>query len=159
MFRGTLGGTGLLLFLTACSAAGHPPRAAGIKDSMFVVVGDRDSANSSQEFLIIATRRALIDTVRAEMQLNVKNRHHISGPLRRANPGENPPWSWSIPPDGWSVAEFSIELCDGRASMVERDLDYWLNTVKRFCPWHSYIRDTLWVRPRSNPAGPLPVRR
>jgi hypothetical protein len=33
------------------------------------------------------------------------------------------------------MAEMTIELCDGTPSLVEADLDYWLDTVQRFCPW------------------------
>jgi hypothetical protein len=32
-----------------------------------------------------------------------------------------------------------MELCDGRPSMVEADLPYWLGTVKRFCPWGAKV--------------------
>ena len=37
------------------------------------------------------------------------------------------------------MAEVTIELCDGLPSHVEEDLDYWADTVKRFCPWHAKI--------------------
>jgi hypothetical protein len=33
------------------------------------------------------------------------------------------------------MAEVTIELCDGRPSMVEENLDYWVDTVRFFCPW------------------------
>ena len=29
----------------------------------------------------------------------------------------------------------TIELCDGRPSMVEDSLDEWIDVVGRFCPW------------------------
>ena len=34
-----------------------------------------------------------------------------------------------------ATAWFIVELCDGRPSFVEDDLDYWLDTVKQYCPW------------------------
>ncbi len=51
----------------------------------------------------------------------------------------NEPWSWHIDSEDIHMAEFTIELCDGLPSHVEADLDYWLNTVKRFCSWHAEI--------------------
>ncbi len=32
-----------------------------------------------------------------------------------------------------------IELCDGTPSQVEANLDYWVDTVQRFCPWSAKI--------------------
>lgn len=37
------------------------------------------------------------------------------------------------------MAEVTIELCDGTPSLVEADLDYWLNAVGRFCPWSAEL--------------------
>jgi hypothetical protein len=42
-------------------------------------------------------------------------------------------------PDEWDLAEISIELCDGAPDMVDADLDYWIGTVGRYCPWSSYV--------------------
>ncbi|MBI2170513.1 MAG: hypothetical protein HYU30_00605 [Chloroflexi bacterium] len=53
-------------------------------------------------------------------------------------PGEgnhNAPWSWHLDPTDIHFAEFTIELCDGTPDFVERERDYWLNTVRRYCPW------------------------
>ena len=51
----------------------------------------------------------------------------------------NLPWSWHIDPEDIHMAEFTIELCDGLPSHVEQDLDYWVKTVERFCPWSATI--------------------
>jgi hypothetical protein len=37
------------------------------------------------------------------------------------------------------MVEVTMELCDGRPSDVERDLDYWVDSVGRFCPWSSAL--------------------
>ncbi|MFO0470430.1 MAG: hypothetical protein ACK51Z_05245, partial [Pseudomonadota bacterium] len=34
-------------------------------------------------------------------------------------------------------------LCAGRPTLVEADLAYWLSTVRRFCPWGSYVYAVL----------------
>lgn len=40
-----------------------------------------------------------------------------------------------------TLAEVTIELCDGTATMVDENLDYWLNTVGQFCPWQATVVD------------------
>jgi hypothetical protein len=42
-------------------------------------------------------------------------------------------------PDSIEVADVTIELCDGRPSDVESALDYWIDTVGRFCPWGTEV--------------------
>jgi len=37
------------------------------------------------------------------------------------------------------MAEFTIELCDGMPGFVESELDYWLDTVKSYCPWSAKL--------------------
>lgn len=64
---------------------------------------------------------------------------HVTGRLARGDGGFNQPWSWHLVPSSVRMAEVSIELCDGRPSMVEEDLDYWLGTVGTFCPWSSKV--------------------
>lgn len=46
----------------------------------------------------------------------------------------NAPWSWHYDPTDFQMAESTIEVCDGRPSLVDSLLsDYLL--VGRFCPW------------------------
>jgi hypothetical protein len=45
------------------------------------------------------------------------------------------------------LAEVTIELCDGRPSDVDDDLDYWIGTVKRYCPWGAVPVRLRWVVP------------
>ena len=48
--------------------------------------------------------------------------------------GHNAPWSWHYDPVDFQMAEQTIELCDGRPSLVDSLLsDYLLGG--RFCPW------------------------
>jgi hypothetical protein len=41
----------------------------------------------------------------------------------------------------YRMAEVTIELCDGIPSHVEANLNYWVDTVGRFCPWNAGIVD------------------
>ena len=55
--------------------------------------------------------------------------------------GFNSPWSWHLDPATIEVPDLAIEVCDGRPSMVEADLPYWLSSVKAFCPWGARVVD------------------
>ncbi len=60
------------------------------------------------------------------------------GPLVDDRPQRSPydgQWSWHLDPARSEMVEMSIELCDGRPSYVEGNLDYWLGKVTQFCPW------------------------
>lgn len=79
---------------------------------------------------------------RIEQELSVpfeERTMHINGPIERGNKGYNSNWSWHFVEDQWELAEISVEVCDGRPSFVEEDLDYWVDTVGRFCPWGARV--------------------
>ena len=45
------------------------------------------------------------------------------------------------------LVESTIELCDGRPSDLDSDLPYWIDTVKRYCPWGAKPVRLRWVTP------------
>lgn len=63
----------------------------------------------------------------------------VNGEIRSGDGGFNAPWGWHMVPATVHTADMAIELCDGRPSMVEDDLPYWLGTVKQFCPWGARV--------------------
>ncbi len=67
----------------------------------------------------------------------------LSGELAAGDAGYNDPWSWHLIPSTVHTPDMAIEVCDGRPSMVEDDLDYWLETVERFCPWGATVTERL----------------
>ena len=67
----------------------------------------------------------------------------ISGDLIEGDGGYNGPWSWHLDPASVHVPDLAIELCDGRPSMVEEDLEYWLESVGQFCPWGAKVVERL----------------
>jgi hypothetical protein len=75
----------------------------------------------------------------AEERMAGLNNMFPSGELARGDGGFNRPWSWHLVPETVIMAEVSIELCDGLPSHVESGLDYWVDTVGRFCPWSAVI--------------------
>ncbi|WP_423816384.1 hypothetical protein [Salinibacter grassmerensis] len=54
---------------------------------------------------------------------------------RSYNPGH--PW-YSVEGE-WTLAEVSQEVCDGQPSFVSEDLDYWVDTVGRVCPFSPQV--------------------
>ncbi len=46
----------------------------------------------------------------------------------------NAPWIWHLDPINIEMAGSTVEVCDGRPSLVDSLLDDYL-TVGRFCPW------------------------
>lgn len=64
-----------------------------------------------------------------------------NGVLRRGpGPGEyNAPWSWHMDPDEVEMAEATAEVCDGRPSFVESEVDYFVDEVGRYCPWSAEL--------------------
>ena len=72
----------------------------------------------------------------------------VIGELRAGDGGFNKPWSWHLDPDTVSIADATIELCDGMPSFVEAELDYWLSVVKRYCPWGGrVVAEEPWYGP------------
>ena len=71
----------------------------------------------------------------AERLLQSGEVRNIEGPLLAGDGDINAPYPWHLNPDSITFSDATIELCDGRPSMIQDDLDYWLNTVKAFCPW------------------------
>lgn len=93
-------------------------------------------------FVACASNPGLIQEVLDELTKPLSDRRHINGPIAAGDGGHNfngpHRFAWHFVPDQWSLAEISIELCDGRPySDVEQNLQYWLYQVGRFCPWSS----------------------
>jgi hypothetical protein len=73
-----------------------------------------------------------------------ERRMHINGPIERGTKKYNPKWSWHFVEDGWNLVEISAEVCDGRPSFVEEELEYWTDSVGRFCPWRSRVETEIY---------------
>ena len=122
----------LCAMLGACRPQATPiptpsPLARGIL-ATFDVVGE--------EFKVWVTNPETIEAILA-LQAGKSQATIPNGAIRRgAGQGDhNAPWSWHLDPDDIEMAEMTIELCDGAPSFVEDELDYFMDTVKRYCPW------------------------
>jgi len=81
-----------------------------------------------------------------------------AGPVRvGSGQGEhNAPWSWHLDPEETVMAEMTIELCDGRPSDVEADVEGWIAYVGSFCPWAAVLVEVVdyrWMTEAGAPAG------
>jgi len=96
-------------------------------------------------FIIATSDAELIDKAVAQLNLPVPQRKILNGAIARGNGGYNRNGShnfkWHFKENDWHFTDFSIEIYDGRPySDLDLGLDYWIDTVKRFSPWNSYIK-------------------
>ena len=78
-----------------------------------------------------------------EARLAAGNEGVVNGDIVAGDGGYNQPWSWHMVPSTVHTADASIELCDGRPSLIEDDLRYWLETVGQFCPWGAKVVERI----------------
>jgi hypothetical protein len=107
-----------------------PPFSEGVV-ATFLVTGE--------SFSVWVTNDSTIEQLEALQEgtgSGFPNGRLLSGP---GQADHNAPWGWHLDPDETEIVDVTIELCDGRPSFVQDDLDYWLNTVGRFCPWDAQL--------------------
>lgn len=92
---------------------------------------------SGERFTVRVVTREQVDAMEARLASGEEG--VLNGALEPGDGGFNAPWSWHMTPASVEVPDMAIEVCDGRPSMVEADLDYWLDTVDRFCPWGAVV--------------------
>jgi hypothetical protein len=92
---------------------------------------------SREQFTVYAINTTTIQ----QLIDNYYNKHNsiVTGLLAIGDGGFNSPWSWHLDPDTVEMVEVAMELCDGRPSDIENDLEYWIYSVKRYCPWSTKV--------------------
>lgn len=135
--RGAPGGDALLLVvallltLLGLGACADAELTAGERVPIFVL------EVSGEEFRVQVTDPA--EVAKLEARHAADQEGVVSGDLLPGDGGFNQPWSWHLDPTTVHVPDLSIELCDGRPSMVEEDLLYWLTNVGAYCPWGARV--------------------
>jgi len=99
-------------------------------------------------FVIATADPSLISQIQTELNLPAPQRKMVNGKLISGSGGYNKnathEFKWHFKEDDWELSEFTIEIYDGRPySDVDTDITYWLNTVKRFAPWNSYVKKEI----------------
>ncbi len=98
-------------------------------------------AHEKGNFIAWTSNAEVIDLVLHQLSLPEAQRgQHINGRIDRLPEGcnSNKNWSWYFVPEEWSMADFSIELCDGNPQYVEENLDEYIR-IEAYCPWGSYV--------------------
>ena len=92
-----------------------------------------------EQFVARTSNPEVIKQVLSQLTLPEDERFmFINGKIAGGNNDDNLNWNWHFIEDQWELTDFAIEVCDGRPSMVQSDLDYWL-ALGQFCPWGSYV--------------------
>ena len=78
----------------------------------------------------IAEARSLLTTGQATV---------VHGELARGSGGFNSGYGWHLEPRSVTFVDMAMELCDGRPSFVQSHIDYFVDTVKYYCPWGARI--------------------
>lgn len=63
----------------------------------------------------------------------------VLGVVVKGDGGFNAPWGWHLDPASIEVADVAMELCDGRPSFVQKDVDKWIAEARVFCPWSARV--------------------
>jgi hypothetical protein len=96
-------------------------------------------------FIIATSNPQMIEKALEQISLPVAQRRILNGAIARGNAGYNKngghSFQWHFKEDDWHLTDFSIEIYDGRPhSDLDLNMNYWIDTVKRFSPWNSYIK-------------------
>ena len=93
---------------------------------------------AGERFRIGLTSQTQIERAAALLASGAENNVH--GTLRRGSGRFNAPYSWHLDPATVAFPDLTMEVCDGRPqSDVQSDVDYWVDTVKYYCPWGARI--------------------
>ena len=103
-------------------------------------------------FIVRTSNQQRIREADAQLALPVEARQLVAGKLVAGNGGYNKnasySFGWHFDEADWQLVDMTIEIYDGRPyTDVDQDLAYWLNTVKRYGSWGSYIRRKLPGKP------------
>jgi hypothetical protein len=88
-----------------------------------------------ETYRIQLIRAADIDHAKALLTGQATNRRIPNGRVVRPYPSVNAPWHWHIDPTSFAWADYTVEICDGLPSSVERNLI----TSPYFCPWSARV--------------------
>jgi len=91
---------------------------------------------TGQEFKVWVTNEQAIAALFA-LQAGTSSANIPNG-LVQTGPGQgshNEPYSWHMDPENIEMVDLTIELCDGSPDYIEENLEDWMATVERYCPW------------------------
>jgi hypothetical protein len=130
------------LLATACNDDGSrlPPELAGGVRATFDVEGETFRLWTTNPLTI----QGLFDLQAGTSRASIPNGPLLAGPGRGDH---NLPWSWHLDPEDTEMAENTVEVCSGRPSFVEEELQAWLE-LGRYCPWSAELTELEDFRER-----------
>lgn len=120
----------------------------------YLVGFDSDNTNWRDTGFIVRTKnQQLIQQANAQLSLPVSERQIVFGNLVPGDGGFNKnashSFKWHFNETDWSLVDITAEIYDGKPfTDVDTDINYWLNTMKRFGAWSSYIKKKLPGKPQ-----------
>ncbi len=90
-----------------------------------------------EQFYVRATDPEAVSALKARVQSGEVS--VVLGQVVQGDGGFNAPWSWHLDPASVEVADAAMELCDGRPSMVQKDVGKWIAEARVFCPWSAKV--------------------
>ncbi|WP_298736920.1 hypothetical protein [uncultured Chitinophaga sp.] len=142
-----------LLFTMACSDDPAPGPALRYYEVGFSDFTDEREPGGADDwrdtsFIVATADTQLIRKITEQLAQPVAQRQIVNGALAPGNGGYNHNaahnFKWHFKEDDWHLTDMSAEALDGRPySDVDLHNAYWLDTVKRFSPWHSYIKNEI----------------
>ena len=129
------------IFLAACSKNDETPECNFQTPPESTRYFEFSHPGSGTTFYAWTTDTAVINLVLSQLALAENQRSmHINGKIAKMPEGcsLNKDWSWYFDPADWTLAELSIELCDGDPRFVEENVDEFVRTG-RYCPWSSFV--------------------
>jgi len=117
------------LLLLSCSSPTGPDVQAGVL-AEFDVNGERFSIFITN----MQTATRVMDLWNGQSTAKIPSGRVVKGQVQY-----NKPWSWHIDGEDVTMAEVTIELCDGTPSYLEAHLDDWIQNVGYFCPWSARL--------------------
>jgi hypothetical protein len=121
-----------LAFSPLVSPLQTPPAVSAAIDTAYFLV-----AVHNQRFVIAVTDPKSV--AQAKNSITSHTRLFPFGKLASGDGGFNGPYHWHLEPESVRMVEVAAELCDGLPSAVEANLPYWLNDVRRYCPWSGRV--------------------
>lgn len=126
-----LAGLTALLLGSSCRSSESTELSGGVL-ATFDVDGER--------FSVFITNPGTVEQVLA-LSKGQSDARIPNGRILKGEVSYNKPWHWHLDSQDTQMADVTVELCDGRPSDVENNLDYWVDTVFRFCPWSAQLVD------------------
>lgn len=132
-----------ILFFTSCDEKSEQ----SLRYFEVGINGDQEDWRDSA-FVVATANPQLISRITDQLSKSVDDRQIVIGDLVPGSGGYNKnaghTFNWHFKENGWDLVDLSVEIYDGRAySDVAQNPKYWMDTVKRFSPWGSYIKKEI----------------